>query len=207
LESTFLDSLRKLRQSQIYSLLIHDADSLLAPGSELLVDKLLELKRRGFVQKIGFSAYTPVPVKHTLARFTVDIVQIPFSVLDQRMRLEGCLKQLKQSGIEIHARSVFLQGLLLMQPDRLPSYFAGIKTHLERYHRHVRDRGLSKVRAALGFAMNTEELDVVLCGVTSCQELIALISEMNLPYNGDGLQDFVIEDPAILNPSSWSLKQ
>ncbi len=55
--------------------------------------------------------------------------------------------------------------------------------------------------------MNTEELDVVLCGVTSCQELIALISEMNLPYNGDGLQDFVIEDPAILNPSSWSLKQ
>ncbi len=104
LESTFLDSLRKLRQSQIYSLLIHDADSLLAPGSELLVDKLLELKRRGFVQKIGFSAYTPVQVKQILARFTVDIVQIPFSVLDQRMRLEGCLKQLKQSGIEIHAR-------------------------------------------------------------------------------------------------------
>ncbi len=206
LESAFLDSLRKLRQSQIYGLLIHDANNLLAPGCELIVDKLLELKRRGLVQKIGFSAYTPAQVKQILAKFIVDIVQIPFSVLDQRMRLEGCFRQLKQSGIEIHARSVFLQGLLLMQPDSLPSYFAGIKTHLERYHRLIRDRGLSEVRAALGFAMNTEELDVVLCGVTSCQELVALTSEMNLPFNGDGLQDFVIEDPTILNPSRWLLK-
>ncbi len=205
LNRTFLSSLEKLKQNHIYGLLIHHADDLLAQNGHLLMEKLHELKSLGLVQKVGVSVYTTSQVKRILARFSVDIVQLPFNVLDQRMSSEGCLTLLKEAGVEIHARSVFLQGLLLIQPDRLPAYFAKVKPHLERYHGYLQGHRLSPVQAALGFVMGVKELDIVLCGVTDCRELEAILSEVSLPPNMDGLKAFVIEDPAVLNPSNWLL--
>jgi aryl-alcohol dehydrogenase-like predicted oxidoreductase len=124
LRAGFENSLRRLRQDRLYGLLVHAAADLLRPGGELLWAALNELKREGLVEKIGVSVYTGEDIEAILLRFRPDLVQLPLSVLDQRLIAGGQLARLKAQAVEIHARSIFLQGLLLMEDAELPSTVA-----------------------------------------------------------------------------------
>lgn len=205
LERIFLRSLERMRVARVYGLLVHRTEDLFVPGSQLLLETMQDLRERGLVEKLGVSLYHPEHLDLVLDRFKVDLVQLPLNVFDRRMLSKGHLTKLKQMGVEIHARSVFLQGLLLMQPALLPPYFARVQPHLERYHDYLRTQNLSPVRAALGFVTSVKELDAIICGVTSRQELQILCTEMNSPREPNGLKNFALEDASILDPSSWQL--
>ena len=88
-----------------------------------IVKELLALKERNIISKIGISIYSPEILEAILKLCSVDIVQAPFNIFDQQMLLSGWSDKLKESDVEIHTRSVFLQGLLLMQKPSLPKYF------------------------------------------------------------------------------------
>lgn len=207
LENTFCKSLEKMRQSSLYGLLVHRVDDLFAENGHLLIDKMLEIKQRGLVKKIGVSVYTGEQIDRVLERYTIDLIQLPINLLDQRLLSGGYLQKLKMAGIEIHARSVFLQGLLLMETEDLPPYFNSIKDHLQTYHKAVLQQGLSLIEAALSFAIALDEIDVVVCGVNcllQLQELIKAISEIS-HVQRDNWSQFSILDDSLLNPSRWSL--
>jgi predicted oxidoreductase len=89
---------------------------------DTLFSKLNELKQQGLIEKIGFSTYMPEQVDFLLENFDFDLIQLPFNVFDNRLIVKGQLKKLKAKSIEIHARSVFLQGILL-NFDNLSDYF------------------------------------------------------------------------------------
>jgi aryl-alcohol dehydrogenase-like predicted oxidoreductase len=203
LEETFQQSLSKMRQPGVYGLLMHNADNLLAKNGELLMGKMLDLKQRGLVKKVGASVYAGEQIDRLLQSYQLDLVQLPVNVLDQRLLAGGQLARLKRAGVEIHARSAFLQGLLLMEPDSLPTYFESAKAHLKSYRAYLREHGISPLQAALGFVVGLKEVDVVLCGINNHQQLEELIA-LAQPLPGfDRLMDFAIDDPAILNPSRW----
>ncbi|MEW5995005.1 MAG: aldo/keto reductase, partial [Candidatus Zixiibacteriota bacterium] len=98
---TFHRSLRKLKQPRVYGLLVHNADDLLLPGGELLVDALHQLKAAGLVEKIGVSVYIGDQIDAVARIFTPDLVQLPVNLLDQRLIHGGHLTRLKQAGVEI----------------------------------------------------------------------------------------------------------
>ena len=83
----------------------------------------MDLKSDGLVEKIGLSAYTPEEIAKASTLIDLDIVQVPFNIIDRRLLETGWLNRLHDSGVEIHARSIFLQGLLLEDPQNLPLYF------------------------------------------------------------------------------------
>ncbi|MEE2996017.1 MAG: aldo/keto reductase, partial [Pseudomonadota bacterium] len=112
----FTASLDRLRRDAIYGLLVHAGSDLLEPGGERLVDTLREFQEAGLVQKIGVSIYDAEELDRILNVFKPEIVQLPLSVADQRLQQSGHLAVLKALGVEIHARSVFLQGVLLAEP-------------------------------------------------------------------------------------------
>lgn len=203
LEETFLRSLDRLRQSTVYGLLAHDADSLMGEGGSLLWQKMLELKARGMVKKVGASVYTGRQIDLLADRYHLDIIQLPISILDQRLLAGGQLSKLKGKGVEVHARSVFLQGLLIMDPDSLPSYFNSIRNHLREYHRFIKARGIDPVRAALGFVAGLEEVDVVICGVNNLLQLEEICQAVKYPVESLMFADFAIDDTSMLNPSQW----
>lgn len=203
LEETLHQSLSKLRQPGVYGLLMHNADNLLAENGELLMAKMLDLKRCGLVKKIGASVYAGDQIDRLLQRYPLDLVQLPVNVLDQRLLAGGQLARLKRAGVEIHARSAFLQGLLLMEPDSLPLYFESARAHLKGYHAYLREHGISPLQAALGFVVGLNEVDVVLCGINNRQQLDELIAVAQPLTDFDRLMDFAIDDPAILDPSRW----
>ncbi|MBI4825116.1 MAG: aldo/keto reductase [Nitrospirae bacterium] len=202
LEQTLYRSLKNMKVSSVYGLLAHNAGDILSPGGMILIKKMQELKRQGYVQKIGVSAYRSEEIDSILDIFHIDIIQVPLNVLDQRLLLSGHLARLKKAGIEIHARSVFLQGLLLMEPERLPSYFNSIKTHLSQYHAHLKQQGLTAVQGALGFAAGLDEVDVVLCGVNTHRQLEEICSQWK-PSSPALFSGFAINDESIVNPSKW----
>lgn len=207
LEETFNQSLLNLGQSSMYGLLVHRADDLLAENGQLLMERMLEMKQQGAVGKIGVSVYTGEQIERVLGKYSIDLVQLPLNVLDQRLLLSGHLSMLKEAGVEIHARSIFLQGLLLINPDELLNYFDPIREHLKAYHQIMYEQGISPIEAALGFVNSVNEISSVLCGINNyqqLQEILFAFDNLDLSKSQE-LSTFAITDTSILNPSEWRL--
>jgi aryl-alcohol dehydrogenase-like predicted oxidoreductase len=206
LNDIFHRSLERLRQDRLYGLLIHHVDDLLAPGGEHLLEEMRNLKGRGLVEKIGVSVYTEVQIDRVFDLFRPDIVQLPINLFDQRLIESGHLSKLKKLGVEIHARSIFLQGLLLMQPEELPPFFSPIYELVARYSRFLELQGLTRLQAALLFAWQQTEIDSVLVGVTNASELADIISASDIRgFHSIDLNDMSVRDETMITPSLWNL--
>ncbi len=208
LAGTFDRSLQRLKQQTVYGLLIHDADDLLKTGGQLLIDALRRVRDSGRVTKIGVSVYTGAQLDSVLELFTPDLVQLPLNVLDQRLIADGRLDRLHQMGVEVHARSVFLQGLLLMEPQSLDAYFDAVRDSLEHYWNGMKQTGATPLEGALRFALGLSQIDTVIVGVCSRQEL----EDIRLGATHRGFPDidfsrWAVDDPHYVNPSQWRLKQ
>jgi len=204
LEQTFLRSLKNLGLPAVYGLLAHHTDDVLAPGGHLLIEKMHELKERGLVQKIGVSVYRAEQINRVLDNYPIDIIQLPLNVFDQRLLQSGHLAKLNKAGIEIHARSVFLQGLLLMEPASLPPYFDPIRKQLILYRNSIERHGLTPIQAALGFVTGLAQIDTVICGVTDHHQLQDLCDNMR-PCDATLFSPFAVANEDIINPSHWRL--
>ncbi len=205
LRHTFHESLRKLRRPRLHGLLVHHPEDLLAPGGERLMQVMLDLKRQGLVSKVGASVYNGIQIDAIMQRHAIDLVQLPLSVLDQRLLASGHLTKLKQAGVEVHARSVFLQGLLLMPVADLPRYFDPLRSHLANYRAHLERVRISPMRAALNFALGLTEVDQVILGVNSRLQLQEILSQHDSGGGGADWPRFAFSEVAMLDPSQWRL--
>jgi aryl-alcohol dehydrogenase-like predicted oxidoreductase len=198
-------SLRRLRRKSVYGLLAHHAPDLLAPGGERLFDAMAELKAKGVVEKIGVSVYAPAELEAVAEHFPLDLVQVPVNVLDQRFLACGRLEALAGRGVEVHARSAFLKGLLVIEPRRLPSHFDYAKPVLARFWKTAFARGSDPMTLALGFALTRVGVGTVVVGVTSRAQLAEIVAgSRRVAALGDiDFGAFAVDDATILNPARW----
>ena len=205
LSETFQQSLGLLKCKKNYALLIHHADNLLVTGGEKLLAAMMQLKKDGLVEKIGVSVYDSMQVDAVMKKFTPDLVQLPFSVMDQRMLTSGHLERLKKEGVEIHVRSVFLQGLLLMPLKNIPAFFEPVRSLLTRWHAAAQEQGLTVNQAALSFVKNSPYVDTVLVGLDNLAQFRSCIDDFatNINFDATGL---ACNDSTFINPSRWRLK-
>ena len=202
LNQDFNNSLKKLNQIKIYGLLIHNADDLLKPGGEKILDLLQKFKQTNKLMKVGVSVYDHIKLHSILDNFDIDMVQLPFNIIDRRMLDSGMLTSLYKKGIEVHARSVFLQGLLLMSAKLMPSKFNRWNNLWKLWHEWLHDNRISPVEASVRYAISFSEISKVLVGVDSVNQLkeIYKASSGTLPKIPDELQT---TDADLLNPSNW----
>ena len=111
LSATYL-SIKKLQVSSLYGILVHHFQDLISNSGKDYVNSLIALKRKGIVKKIGVSLYDIQDLKKIIKFWKPDIIQVPYNVFDQRLHNTSFLKIIKKNKIEVHARSIFLQGLL-----------------------------------------------------------------------------------------------
>ena len=198
-------SLKRLRRDRLYGLLVHDFDDLLAAEGWELYGALQELKQAGLVERIGASVYDPAQVEELIDRsFDFDFVQLPFSLLDQRMRTSGALARLAADGVEVHVRSCFLQGALLMPPAQLPEHLLALRGRLEEYRAAVRECGLTPLAGALAFVRDCPGVDAVVVGVCDKGQFdeIAHAAAATLP-EGIATELFAVDDPELIDPRKW----
>ena len=116
-------SLHRLGLQTAYGLLMHQPKQLLGLKGKAVVQALERLKVEGVMQKIGVSIYSPTELDPVFEACQIDLVQAPFNLIDQRLNTTGWLQKLHNAGVEVHTRSTFLQGLLLMPSTMIPEKF------------------------------------------------------------------------------------
>ena len=203
LNNDFYNSLKNLRQDSVYGVLVHNADDLLKSGSEKIFKQLQKLKHAKKIVKIGVSVYDHSQLQTILDNFDIDLVQLPFNILDRRMVDSGMLVKLQEKDIEVHARSIFLQGLLLMSEQNRPEKFNRWSGLWRIWHEWLNDNQLTALEATIRYAVSMPETSKVLVGVDNVDQLKEIVASSTrvLPKVPNEL---FTNDTDLLNPSNWS---
>jgi aryl-alcohol dehydrogenase-like predicted oxidoreductase len=196
-------SLALLGRKPVDAILVHAAQDLGGPDGARLWSLLQRLRDEGLYERIGISAYVDGGPLDLARRYRPDLMQVPFSLLDQRIKRSGVLEALKALDIEVHVRSIFLQGLLLMDPGQLPGNLTRSEATLAATRARIRQAGLTPIEAALGFVLGQEEVDIALVGVTRQTELSEIVTASEAKVPKFDWEACAIEDPVTLTPSLW----
>lgn len=180
------------------TLLVHAVADLENPD---LWPALQRLKAEGVFRKIGISAYVADDPTALAAQFKPDTMQLPFSLLDQRLLRDGALARLKSLGVEIHARSLFLQGLLFL--EQMPEKLRHVEVALADIRSKIRIAGSTPLAAALAFALSRPEIDIALVGVTGLSELEEILAAAAMPLPALDWAALALNDEIALTPSRW----
>ena len=195
-------SLSRLGVTAIYGLLLHRSEQLLGPNGAALYQALQELKEDGRVQKVGVSIYAPSELERLSQQYRFDLVQAPFNPVDRRLHNTGWLQRLKDDSVEVHTRSAFLQGLLLMAQAEVPSKFAPWSAVWQRWHQWLAHHDVSAVEACLAFSLSFPEIDRVVVGADSMDQLAQIVSAASIQTPSD-LPALQCVDENLINPAYW----
>lgn len=198
-------SLERLRVDRLDGLLLHNASDMLKAQGKSIAAGLQEVKAEGRVGRIGYSIYSPQPLAALIEVMPPDLVQAPFNVFDQRLARSGWLGRLVESGAEVHVRSVFMQGLLLMVPEKRPPAFDKWREHWQRWDAVVAGRSEQALALCLGFVRAQPGISRVVVGVENQEHLQQLLAiwEKAAPFDATAL---ACDDPQLVEPSNWKLK-
>jgi aryl-alcohol dehydrogenase-like predicted oxidoreductase len=198
------ESLARLGEKKLYGLLLHRPQDLLGLNGAQLIQALADLKNDGFVQKIGVSIYSPDELEVVFNKIKIDLVQAPLNVVDRRLQSSGWLDRLKDDGVEVHTRSAFLQGLLLMERSKIPQKFSRWSDLWDQWHEKLQDSGASPLEACLAYPLSLEQVDQVIVGVDSASQLSEILQAAKNVNEGPDTSFMRSTDLDLINPSNWN---
>lgn len=196
-------SCARLRVSSVYGVLLHRPDQIFSKLGREIIASLCAMRSEGKLEKIGVSVYAPEEIEPLFECADFDIVQAPLNVFDRRIVEQGAAVSLKRRGVELHIRSVFLQGLLLMNPMQRPAKFTLWKQFWEEWDSWLAECALEPLEACLGYVSSIQEVDRILVGVNSSQQLNEIIKAVNQakkPFSAPP----AVADIRLIDPRSWS---
>lgn len=198
-----LNSIKKLGVSSLHAVLLHHGHDLLKPGGAVLFEALKDLRQNGVIKKIGVSVYDRFEIESIIQQFDVDIIQVPMNILDQRLLQDNLLVNLKNRGIEIDVRSVFLQGVLLMNPKNLPPFFNVALDTINILRNDITDANLKMIDACLGFVKSVDFISRIIVGVNSVSQLNEICESFQKDCSNINYPKYSFHDEIVLNPSRW----
>lgn len=166
--ASLCESLEKLNRSEVYGVLVHDFPTFIKDQS--LLDHLIRFKEEKKCRHIGFSIYYPEQIEYLIKEnIEFSTVQLAYSMFDQRFN--DLFPALKERNVEIHVRSVFLQGLFFADTKQLGSHFDSVKSRIDGIQKISRDSGISLSSICLNFANNEKYIDKIVVGADSLKNL------------------------------------
>lgn len=198
-------SLGRLGVTALRGLLLHHPSDLLGDTAtaRALGDVLAALKAEGVVAKVGASVYHPAELDALSSAMPLDLVQLPYNVLDRRFDESGWLDRLRASGAEIHVRSVFLQGLLLLDMNEMPNeFFRRFGSTMAAWRGWLRERGIGPLAGALGFVLADARVDRAVVGCDSLAQWNEILAHAGARVS-DVPWHVRSSDLALINPVNW----
>lgn len=199
-------SLARLKVPALDGVLLHD-EKLLDLWDAGLGSHLEDLVASQKVRKVGVSVYSLQSALNALEIPGIDVIQLPANVFDQRFERAGFFAKASRKGKEIYIRSVFLQGLLLMNVDNLPQHMPGVKKYLQRYQQLCRCYDLTESQLALGYISFQMPDTKMLVGVETVGQLKENISLFQKACPAEAyikIQEIFFDLPdSVINPTLW----
>jgi hypothetical protein len=202
--SKFLTSLKNLRVSNINTVLIHDSNTILNRiNGDRIYKTLDELKKNKLVKNIGCSIYSPSELNKLIKRYNFDVVQAPFNIFDRRILTSGLSKIIERKKIKLHLRSIFLQGLLLVEQNNLNKKFSKYKKKLSIFHKWAKENKITYLRACISMVSQIK-FQKLIVGVFNHLQLEDIVYSCS--QSTKSVPDFYIKsDDSLINPSRWEL--
>lgn len=194
----------KLFDDNISCLSFHDANDFTNENYYEVIEEVEYLKRKGYINKVGLSIYDESQLENVIDKMDIDIVQVPFNIYDQRLINSKKIFDLSCRGAEIHARSIFLQGLILMGLEQIPERLNSIKTHQEGLIQYSRGLNKTVYDLCLAWVFKQDWIDKIVVGLNDLSQSKKLIKSISGSVTNDlDLEKYSISDPLIINPVNW----
>lgn len=201
--NAIISSLEELKINKIDTLLIHNVKELSERFGSELIRLLQSSKKKGYVTNIGVSIYTPQELDDFYNDFQPDIVQCPYNIFDQRIHSSGWLQKLTTDNVEVHARSIFLQGLILRDVSELNSYFDPWLTNFKKWEEYCIKNNISKLQASIDFVKAEDKIKKIIVGIENSNQLEQILNAYQTKTQE--IFNCPCEDKALLNPLMWKI--
>lgn len=189
-----------LKGAQLHSLMVHHGSQIRSMSKDLL-PVLSDLRGDFPSLKIGASFYSPNDYEQVLEATSLDVIQIPYNVFNQDF---ASLLSSNDSRPEVHARSIFLQGILLTPQSSRPAYFAQFENEFSKYDEVLKKEQLSPIQYNLSFALAQNWIDRIVVGVTNGKELEEIFKALDTKPNINHA-DLASTNIQLTNPSNWKI--
>jgi aryl-alcohol dehydrogenase-like predicted oxidoreductase len=197
------ESLRSLRVQRLHGLLLHHAPDLYGAAANRLVKALGRVRDAGMVEHVGVSIYAPSDLELVDAPCTFGLVQAPMNVFDRRIIESGLLARLQNAGVEVHLRSAFLQGLLLMPAAAVPNTFRPWQPRFNRWHAWCRENALTPLEACLAHVRSVAPGAKIVVGCDNAEQFAEILEALRQPPL-EAPDEFRFGDLRLINPALWS---
>tara|TARA_A100001015_G_scaffold309909_1_gene410236 strand:- start:164 stop:1549 length:1386 start_codon:yes stop_codon:yes gene_type:complete len=197
-------SLKKMKIKKIYAFLFHNSENLLSKNGKEIFNALNMLKKNGTIENIGVAVYNVSELETLSKKYKFDIISIPFNLLDRRFEKSKVVRKLKKQNVKFYARSVFLQGLLLMKSDKMSKYFKKWKKTFNSLENYSKKNHISKFHMCLNFALSSKLIDKVVVGVNNFNQFRQIIN-YRLNHKKIYLPRFKNVNYKIINPNLWKI--
>lgn len=172
---------------------------------QYLMDELHSLKYNGLIRKVGISVYTNSELEQVIDDKNIDVIQLPYNLLDNQNIRGQYINKAKLNHKEIHVRSVFLQGLLFMDERSIPEKLTPIIPYIQKIRSYCKDKSINLRSLALSYAIYNQHIDRVLIGVDTKDQLLK--NTESLANHTDAFdfinQHIIIKETELLNPVNW----
>ena len=200
----FNNSLKRLNVKKLYGYLAHDPLNLIEQPH--LWETLLKLKQDGYISKIGYSLYYPEELDKLLdLKLEPDLIQIPYNIIDRKFNKH--LKYLKVKQVEIHARSIFMQGIFFKNYSDFPAKVATIIPIIDLIKSIAINNNLSIDSLCLNYINSNKNIDKIVIGVDNLSQLKANINIVKNEFLSNKIiseiDNLNINDDKFFNPSNW----
>ena len=201
-------SLRRIGTDYLDAYICHVPD---AVGDAAIIEAMAALKAAGLARHVGFSVYDPEQTRACLKAEAVDFIQSPYSFLDRRMETSGALGEAKARGVDLHTRSAFVQGLMLMKPEAIPEHLEAARPIIRELEEACADAGLTRRALALAYVKANTDVSHLVFGVDNLSQLKEIVEDFAKPVDSVALKAiadrFAKVDPSIFLPNNWNKKK
>ena len=196
-----LDKIKKKLKKNDLILMLDRFENLTNRERLKIYNILIDLKKDKKINRFGYSIYSFKNLKKICYRFKPHILQCPYNVIDRRLEEKNLLQFSKINKIEIHVRSIFLQGLLILHYSKHPRKFTKWKKIFKKFDNQIQHYKISNLEGCLNFIEKNKYIKKILLGVDNIDQLKEICS---FKYNGKiKFPKIYIKDERLINPSKW----
>lgn len=204
IELKVIKNFQIFKNKQLYCLLFHDEYDAEWMRSKIVKKKILELKKKKYFKKIGVSCYNYKLIKKYTKLYNFDVFQLPLNIFNINPKKIEELKNLKKKhNFQIHARSVFLQGVLLKNRQILPNSLNKLKYYIENLNKVIERKHQEPENYLISLVDNLGIADCIIIGIKNFKELVKLSKYKKIKISKKEIFNYEIRDKKLIDPRVW----
>lgn len=196
-------NLEILNKNYLYGYMFHSYKDFM--NNKHLYEELKKIQQEGLIKKIGISLYENHQIEDIINNYNYDLIQVPFSLIDNETRKKNLLRKAKSKSIEVHARSLFLQGLFFNNMKSENEIIKPLYNYINKLKDICENNGSNIETIALHYPLKMNFIDKVVIGVHDIKQLKKNINsiKLNIKVPNSEIEKINVIEKELLKPYNW----